>query len=559
MDAASEVKQRLSIDEVIGDYIELKRSGRNLKGLCPFHGEKTPSFMVNPEKGIYHCFGCGEGGDHFEFVMKMDGLSFRESLEKLAQKAGVDLSQYSGGSNEKTEQKKRLFDAHELAAKYYQQSLLQNQSAIDYITKKRHFNKHTISDFLVGYAPRTGTALRDFLRKRKFSDDELLKAGLVKQRNNQIVDAFFGRVLVALSDNQGRVIGFTGRVLDEGMPKYMNSQQTLLYDKSNHVFGLHQAKKFIREKNQAVIVEGNFDVLASHQVNVKNVVATAGTALTINQLKQLKRLTDNVAFAFDQDKAGVAATMRAIPIAQNAEINLSIITLPDGSDPDDLIQKDLRAWQKAAEEPIYVMDWLFAHLEKEHDLETGSGKTSYSNQLAPIITKLSDPIEQEHYMKLLADKTDVSLDAVKRKLQLSENKVKPKRVKESKYKVEDIDERKNTEESLIGLALLEPSIIETLKLTPNVFEGSRAEIIDSGKLPEHAEYVTILRFKAEELYGDWTQNQRLEEARALRTRLIEKSKQQTKQDLSSAIREAEQRGDQEAVQKLLEQYQSELR
>ena len=315
MDAIGEVKQRLSIDEVVGGYVELKRSGRNLKGLCPFHAEKTPSFMVNPEKGIYHCFGCGEGGDHFEFVMKMEGLSFREALEKLAQKSGLDLSQYSNsGAAELTKLKTRFIAAHELAAKYYQQSLIKNQPALDYVTKNRHFNKNTITDFKVGYAPRQGTALRDFLRKKGFNDAELIKAGLVAKRRGDIVDMFYARVLVALTDVQGRVIGFTGRVIDDSMPKYLNTAQTILYDKSRHIFGLDQAKKSIREQDQVIFVEGNFDVLASHQINVKNVVASAGTALTYAQLKQISRLTNNVAFAFDQDKAGLNATMHAIPI-----------------------------------------------------------------------------------------------------------------------------------------------------------------------------------------------------------------------------------------------------
>ncbi len=559
MDAIGEVKQRLSIDEVVGGYVELKRSGRNLKGLCPFHAEKTPSFMVNPEKGIYHCFGCGEGGDHFEFVMKMEGLSFREALEKLAQKSGLDLSQYSNsGAAELTKLKTRFIAAHELAAKYYQQSLIKNQPALDYVTKNRHFNKNTITDFKVGYAPRQGTALRDFLRKKGFNDAELIKAGLVAKRRGDIVDMFYARVLVALTDVQGRVIGFTGRVIDDSMPKYLNTAQTILYDKSRHIFGLDQAKKSIREQDQVIFVEGNFDVLASHQINVKNVVASAGTALTYAQLKQISRLTNNVAFAFDQDKAGLNATMRAIPIAQQANVNISIILIDGGKDPDELIQKDPRAWQKAVEQSVYVMDWLFDHLATEVDLKTASGKTAYSNRLLPVINELSDPIEQEHYLKLLADRTEVSLDAVKRKLNNPTTTKLGGTKKIAHFHIDHVDERKNLEENLLALLLIEPSLKESLSIAKNVFTGERTEMFLSQQLSEDEEYATILQFKADELYGEWTEHQRASEAQVLLERLTKKAKQQKQVDLTLAIREAEARGDSEAVHSLLEQYNDQL-
>jgi len=559
MDAIGEVKQRLSIDEVVGGYVELKRSGRNLKGLCPFHAEKSPSFMVNPEKGIYHCFGCGEGGDHFEFVMKMEGLSFREALEKLAQKSGLDLSQYSNsGAAELTKLKTRFIAAHELAAKYYQQSLIKNQPALDYVTKNRHFNKNTITEFKVGYAPRQGTALRDFLRKKGFNDQELIKAGLVAKRRGDIVDMFYARVLVALTDVQGRVIGFTGRVIDDSMPKYLNSAQTILYDKSRHIFGLDQAKKSIREQDQVIFVEGNFDVLASHQINVKNVVASAGTALTYAQLKQISRLTNNVAFAFDQDKAGLNATMRAIPIAQQANVNISIITIEGGKDPDELIQKDPRSWQKAVEQSVYVMDWLFDHLSTEVDLKTASGKTAYSNRLLPVINELSDPIEQEHYLKLLADKTEVSLDAVKRKLNNPTTTKRGGTKKIAHFHIDHVDERKNLEENLLALLLIEPSLKESLSIAKNVFTSERTEMFLSQQLSEDEEYATILQFKADELYGEWTEHQRASEAQVLLERLTKKAKQQKQVDLTLAIREAEARGDSEAVHSLLEQYNDQL-
>lgn len=557
MDATTEIKQRLSIEDVVGDYVELKRSGRNLKGLCPFHTENTPSFMVNPEKGIYHCFGCAEGGDHFEFVMKMDGLSFSEALEKLAQKAGVDLAQYSPKSAGLGKIKKRLADAHKLAAKYYQFTLLENQQALDYVVKKRHFNKHTIEDFMLGYAPRHGSALMTFLLKHKFSEKELEQAGLIAKRQGKYMDMFFGRVVVALSDTQGQIIGFTGRVLDDALPKYMNTSQTLLYDKSRHVFGLHQAKDAIRKQDLAVIVEGNLDVLSSHQVNCKNVVATAGTALTTSQIKQIAKFTNNIALAFDQDSAGLNATLRAIPIAQSVGVNLSIIDIDSGKDPDELIQKDPRQWQKLIGQSEYVIDWLFKHRQKEHNLQTATGKTTFSSQLLPVIAAIMDPIEQEHYIKMLAELTDSSVSAVERKLAIQGySDSSYKKTKKAAYHLDIIDDRKTIEENLLAIITKDKDVKAELAIDPEIFTIDRRPLLELNQLPDDDKYANILRFKAEELYGDWTHHQLLHEAKGLITRLTKKSKDQKQALITRAIREAEERGDSVEVERLLKKYQS---
>jgi len=559
MDAASEIKQRLSIEEVVGDVVELKRSGSNFKGLCPFHTENTPSFMVNPEKGIYHCFGCSEGGDHFEFVMKMDGLTFPEAVEKLAQKAGVELSQYNKGSASLSNLKKRLKDAHTLAAKYYQQSLLSNKQALDYIVSKRHFNKHTIEDFSVGYAPRHGTALKNFLLKHNFSEKELEQAGLIAKRRDGYLDMFFGRVVVALSDSQGQLIGFTGRVLDDGMPKYLNTSQTPIYDKSRHVFGLAQAKDAIRKQDLAVVVEGNLDVLASHQIDCRNVVATAGTALTIHQIKQIARFTNNIAFAFDQDKAGMMATMRAIPIAQKAGVHLSIIDVDSGKDPDELIQKDPRHWQKLTNSSQYVLDWLFEQMGKNYNLQTATGKANFSSKLIPVISSVNDPIEQEHYMKLLAEKTDSSASAVERKMATGQyEEAKSVRTKQAKYHVDIVDDRKTLEENLLAIIIADPEVKSEININSDIFSIDRRPLYEAKTLPKDDKYANILRFKAEELYKDWTRHQLSREAQELITRLTKKSKDQKQALLTEAIRNAEERGDAEEVERLLKKYQSEI-
>ena len=277
-DAKEEVRERLAIEDVIGEYVQLKRAGRNLKGLSPFTDERTPSFMVSPEKGIWHDFSSGRGGDIYSFIMLMEGMDFPQALEHLARKAGVDLGMFSKGDGRTAKRRARAREALRLAAKFFQQTLLRTPEALEYVVKKRGLNRQTIADFSVGYAPDEGRALVAALEKRGFSRGELADAGLVNRFGG---DLYRGRMTVALMDGSGEVVGFTGRIIrdEPNAPKYLNTPQTLLFDKSRHIFGLSQAKEAIRKSDVAVIVEGNLDVVSSHQAGVKNVVATAGTAM----------------------------------------------------------------------------------------------------------------------------------------------------------------------------------------------------------------------------------------------------------------------------------------
>ena len=358
MDAVEDIKNRLSVEDVIGDYMELKRAGRNFRGLSPFNSEKSPSFMVSPEKQIWHDFSSGKGGNIFSFVMEMEGVDFRGSLEILAKKAGIDLGVYQKNDGQYRQQKEKLLEAVELATKYYEQTLLKNKLALDYVLKQRNFNKETLQDFRLGYAPYSGSALVDFLKKRGLSEDTILKAGLGSRQYRGVSDMFRGRVTVSLADPQGAPIGFTARILsnDIDAPKYINTPQTPLYDKSRHVFGLHLAKDAIRRSGFVVIVEGNLDVIASHQAGIKNVVATAGTAITPYHLKALHRFTSDIRLCFDQDNAGINAAERAISVAQGAKVQLSIISITNSKDPDELIQKDPKLWAEAIEKPQYA--WI---------------------------------------------------------------------------------------------------------------------------------------------------------------------------------------------------------
>jgi DNA primase len=420
MDEVAEVKSRLEIAEVVGAYVPLKQAGRSLKAPCPFHQERSASFTVSPERGIYKCFGCGEGGDIFDFVMKMDGVDFRQALEMLARKAGVELKARGGDDGAAKKLRERLISAHELAVKYFQLSLVKNQKALEYVVKKRRLGKQTIKDFQIGYAPDSWNGLTDVLVKKGFTLKELLQGGLAGQKEGRstMYDLFRGRVMFPICDREGRPIGFTGRVLDDGVPKYLNTPQTSLYDKSQAIFGLHLAKDAIRSNDEVVLVEGQMDVVASHQAGVKQVVATSGTALTIEHLRMLSKLTKNIKLAFDADRAGLAATERAIEMGQKLGLTLRMVVLPEGAkDADELIgAQGPEALVAAIGDAKYIVDYLFDRFEKDFDLSSAVGKRGYANRLASNLRRLGDPVEQDHYIKLLADKTGTSPEAVKAKL-----------------------------------------------------------------------------------------------------------------------------------------------
>ena len=550
-DAKEEVRTRLNIEDVVGEYVQLKRAGRNFKGLSPFSGEKTPSFFVSPEKGIWHDFSSNKGGDVFSFIMEAEGVDFRQALEHLARKAGVDLAQYeSQGSRELARHKKRLFEAHELAAVYYQHSLLKNQHALEYVFKKRRLSKQIVQDFRIGYAPANGDALVQFLRKKGFTKQELADGGLTNRFGG---DMFRGRMTVPLMDPTGQVIGFTARILtnDPNAPKYLNTPQSPLYDKSRHVFGLSQAKEAIKQQDHVVVVEGNLDVVSSHQVAIKQVVATAGTAITEHHLRALKRLTGNVRLAFDSDKAGIAATERAIPIASEVGVELTIVTLPeDAKDPDELIQKDPVLWQQAINSAQPAVDWILDQYRKREDITTAAGKRSFTTAGLTVVRGLSDPVEREHYEQKIADMAGSSLAVIKEKIASGESKreatLKPVA---SKINMDDTQLSYDHLDTMLGLSLLNPRSADLfVDIDPAIFEyeprrqvarylmSSRSPIGDTPKqLQNFDEYVKIIVLRAEKRYDGWDENDQYHEiAKLLRQYKSEYAKHQIEQQIQKA-------------------------
>jgi DNA primase len=424
MDAKEEIKGRLAIEDVVGEYVQLKRAGRLWRGLSPFTNEKTPSFFVTPDKNIWHDFSSNKGGDIYSFIMEVEGVDFRGALEILARKANVELEKYGSKAHISTDQKNRLLDANILAKKYFQACLVKSKIAQEYIFGKRHLTKDTVSQWGIGYVPTTGGTGK-FLLSKNFTDKELRSAGLTSQRG---YDMFRSRMMIPLCDGQGQIVGFTGRIIGEGEPKYLNTPATLLYDKGRQIFGLHLAKESIRTNNLAVLVEGNLDVISSHQAGIKNVVACAGTALTLDHLKSLARLTNKVALGFDNDKAGIAATERAVILAQDLNINLYVIELPhDVKDPDELIQKDVEQWRKVLTNPKSAVEWIIDNYAAMLDLNTADGKKGLTTAAGRVISKLKDPVEAEHYLSTLARLTETSLASLRKKI-YSSNEPESKRV-----------------------------------------------------------------------------------------------------------------------------------
>lgn len=562
-DAKEEVRARLAIEDIIGEYVQLKRAGRNFKGLSPFSSEKTPSFVVSPEKQIWHDFSSGRGGDVFSFLMEVEGLDFRQALEQLARKAGVELAEYDNKkAGEIAKKKRRLLDANELAARYYQQCLVKNKHALRYVFETRKLTKETVQEFRIGYAPDDGDALVAALKKRGFTAKELSDAGLTNRYGS---DLFRGRMMVSLMDPNGEVIGFTGRVLQDepNAPKYLNTPATLIYDKSRHVFGLHQAKEAIRKNNGSVLVEGNMDVVSSHQAGVEQVVATAGTALTEYQLKSLVRLSAHVKLAFDGDKAGIAATERALPIAQTVGAELSIVQLPAGvKDPDELIQQDVSLWQKAIEHTTPAIEWVIQQYTQREDMSTATGKRTMTTESFRVLRSIRDEVEVEHYLKLIAKYTDSSLEAIRSKFENGTIANAQRPLKEV-----HIDSQQQSEtfngyiDNLLAVLAITPNARNILQqIDIDLLDGkARQELTQFMKSSEKAleplpktlqeieTYVKIVELKAETRYAGWTEQDKSLEATRLLRRISTEQKKQEKANLLEKLRDAETAGDEKSA------------
>ncbi|MBB1552335.1 DNA primase [Candidatus Saccharibacteria bacterium] len=561
-DARDEIKARISIEDLAGEYLELKRTGRNFKALSPWTNERTPSFIISPDKQIWHDFSSGKGGDIFGFIMEVEGMNFREALEFLARKAGVEIETFdSKRSKEIAEKKERLRKILQISANFYQHMLIRDKEALRYVFRNRKLSKEIVQEFKIGFAPNGQKTLTNFLLKKGFSINDIRDAGLLNRFGG---DIFRNRMVIALQDSSGSLVGFTGRVIKDepNAPKYLNTPQTLLYDKSSNIFGLSQAKNEIRKAGFVVVVEGNMDVISSHQAGVKNVVATAGTAMTVHHLKALGRFSNDVRLCFDSDQAGISATERAISLGQQAGVDLSIITLNQSAgkskDPDELIQKDLELWNDSISKPQPAIEWIFDQYEKRINITTAIGKKEFSTMALKLVENLNDPVEKDFYIEQIAKRIGVSKAILLGKFDEKPKTTKPKRrIKIEKANDRFIDEY-IYEDDLLALAIKEQKFTKMLReLQNNILHNKQRNKIleilkseDIELLKSFDEYVKILLLKADERLGN-IKGSATDEMKRLIQKVKTQNLQERKENLQEQLENAEIQGDENLKTKIL--------
>ena len=455
-----EVRQANDIVDVISQYVHLKRSGRNFFGLCPFHNEKSPSFSVSPDKQIFHCFGCGVGGNVFTFLTKIEGINFVEAVQTLAERANIQLPTFENNVDKvKEELKAKVYKVNEFTAGYYHENLYKPTAKLaqEYV-KKRQLSNETLKSFRIGFSGKFNE-LYQALKKEGFEDQEILESGLVnKNENGTYIDRYRNRLMFPICDGRGRVIAFGGRVLDDSKPKYINSPENIVFSKGRNLFGLNVAKKSEEIKKKLLIVEGYMDVISLHQRGIKNVVAPLGTALTQQQGWLLRRTSEQIILSFDSDEAGLNAKIRAIDILQNMGCDIRVLMLEGAKDPDEFIVKYGNArFKNAVDKALSIVEFKVRLLKRNLDLNNTSDKIKFLNEIAKLISKIDNNIEKEVYIEKIAKEYEISKEAIYaevNKLSYDKNqsekileKPKPvvRHIKEAREQVpETIKRRENT-------------------------------------------------------------------------------------------------------------------
>jgi DNA primase len=439
MDQIEEIKRKLDIVEFINKYTSLTKLGRNFKANCPFHSEKTPSFVVSPERQIWHCFGaCNEGGDIFKFLMKWDNISFYEAAQILAEEAGIKL-EISKTKDNTFNQKSRIYTINQIAADFYAYLLNEHkigEKARQYL-KLRGVSEKTTNHFQLGYSPNSWDSLLKYLLKKGYNSQEILDSGLgVKSGGGRVYDRFRSRIMFPLNTSRGEVIGFGGRTLIKSQKeaKYINTPETLVYKKREHLYGLQFAQNKIREKKEVIVMEGEFDAILAHQNGYDNTVAIKGSALTNYHLKFLRRISEVIIFALDMDVAGSEAVKRGIVEAEKFDFQMEVIQLEGNKDPADVFLNDPLIFKKAYKKRSTIYDFLINSSQKNHDSKTAYGKKRVAEEVMPYLYKIKNPIVQDYYLKQLANQCDIPFDSLKRSMFLLERKISSK----------DINSRKTT-------------------------------------------------------------------------------------------------------------------
>jgi len=489
-DTVNEIKKKLDIVEFVGSFIALKKAGRNYKGLCPFHQEKSPSFIVSPDRQIWHCFGsCGEGGDVIRFLMKFENLSFPEAVKELANKLNIPVVASFSSEDSVWKKKERLFLLNRAACDFYHFVLAQSKfgkKAREYL-ENRDVKNEIINTFEIGYAPSSWDSLHRFLSKKKFRDEEMLEVGLIIQtERGSKYDRFRGRVMFPLKDARGNIVGFSGRLLseDKNQAKYINTPETLIYHKRETLFGLHLAKENIRKQKNIIVVEGEFDMISPYQIGISNIVAIKGSALTKEQLLLIKRYTNTIYLALDADEAGEEAMKRGIEEAEKLDFELGVIILPDGKDPDEAVHRDAVAFKKAVVSPVPIYDFLISHFQKKYPGDDAFSKKNIGEEIIPFMIYINNPIVQSYYIRKLALILGVdegSIESILRRVKFKKKVFVPqkKEEKESKSNRAEMIERHclsllfQTEDVGKNIRLLKDVLTQTDFIHPaygNLFE-----------------------------------------------------------------------------------------
>ena len=512
-----QIKDRLSIEEVVSSYVKLEKAGANFKAKCPFHNEKTPSFFVSPDRGSYYCFGCAAKGDIFTFIEEFEGLDFKGALKVLAKRAGITLGEFN---KEREDEKEKLYRVIKEATVFFEKNLSENKEVLEYL-KARGLEDKTIKEFRIGFVKNDWRELLVYLQEKGFSDTEIEKAGLAKKTEKGFYDRFRGRIMFPISDSSGRIIAFSGRIFSaEGefspsgkassyeQAKYINSPETPIFNKSAVLYGLDKAKDSIRKNNFSILVEGQMDLVLSHQSGFKNTVATSGTALSdttvskeniVSNLGLLRRLSSNIVIAFDADRAGFNASTRAAKIALSYGMDVKVVSMPEGVDPADLISKDgIDTWHRAIRNSKHIVEFLLDRILDNNQEDRRRMGREIKDKILPYVDAVESSIEKSHFIKIISDKSGIPENAILddfKKVQ-SELKSETEDMKIARENVEKKMRKDPIERRLLGIAFWQEGI-ENKKIDPkSIFKklGKVKEIYEDRK--------EDLIYEAEEFYSN---------------------------------------------------------
>ena len=488
MDEVERVREKIDIASLISEYVPLKKAGRNFKAVCPFHNEKTPSFVVSPERQIWHCFGCGKGGDCYSFLMDYENLEFLEALRILAKKAGIELLE-TDFVKQDTSKKEKIYSVNKIASDFYHYILTKHNAgkkALEYLTKVRKIDPRLVETFLIGFSPNQGNILSKYLlEKKKYKIQDLTEAGLSFTRPGRVVDFFRGRLMFPLFDHRDNIVAFSGRVLrnDATQSKYVNTRDTLVYHKGSMFFGLNLAKEEIKQKERAIIVEGEFDVISCYSQGIKNVVAIKGTALTENQVALISRFSQKVTLCLDRDEAGFEAIKRSLEGLEKKSLTTTVVDLGVYNDPDEAISKDPVFFKNAVSHDIGVYDFLIFNFLKKYNKETAEGKKKITQNLLPFISQIDNEIIKEHYLKALAKELDASLETLQKEMD-KVGKKEPDNLSFAKAQKDKRGRKEILEEYLLSLILQSESVDGHFKLSSGILEDYEYELPSYKKIFE---------------------------------------------------------------------------